>query len=646
MKYPNLFSPVTLGGVRLRNKLFMSMGNMMLAENGRGFTQKYIDYFTERAKNGVGLLMTGHVKMESKLDPCPITAPSLDQDFKLFSELCEQVHSYGAKIAIQINPGAGRLCDVFDGVYEPAAASEGPCLYYPAVKTRALTKEEIKERVQIFGQAAATAKAAGFDIIVVNTQAYLNDQFLTPAWNQRTDEYGGSLENRLRFIMEQIDAVRATCGPRMPIIANVSMDQGIEGGKTVEDWIGICKAFEEKGLAAVFLRNGSYDSGEFNSDSMTHSYMRPGLASIANVDKVRPHVNIPIITDGSFRTPEQAEEILAEGRAYMVGACRALLADEEWAIKAMEGRAEDIRPCLRCNECMSRYVEGRFPGCSVNPLAFHEGEAYRYHKPADKVKKVLVIGGGLGGMRSAIYAARRGHDVTIVEKADKLGGKMLQASANKDKEEYRSYVAWVQRELDKAGVKVITGVTADKAYVDEFQPDEIIVGTGTIPTVPPIPGIDGANVKSCYDVLLDHSLVGDNVVVLGGGFVGCETALDLAYDGKKVTIVEMRPEVGADIAVMMKYPIIVKMATLGVVSMGGAATKEITADGIRVVDAEGNEQFIECDNIVTATGRVTDDSLYCELVSEYPHVHMIGDSFAPGKFIDVGRAAYNIGNNI
>ena len=523
MNYPNLFSPVNLGGVRIRNKLFMSMGNMMLAENGRGFTQRYIDYFAERAKNGVGLLFTGHVKMESKLDPCPVTAPTLDEDFKLFSELCKTVHSYGAKIGIQINPGAGRLCDYFDGEYVPAAASEGPCLYVPEVKTRALTKEEIKERVQIFGQAAATAKAAGFDIIVVNTQAYLNDQFLTPAWNHRTDEYGGSLENRLRFIMEQIDAVRETCGPKMPIVANVSMDQGIEGGKTLEDWIGICKAFEEKGLAAVFLRNGSYDAGEYNSDSMTQSYMRPGLASIGNADKVRPHVNIPILTDGSFLTPEQVEEVLAEGRAYMVGVCRGLLADEEWAVKAMEGRPEDIRPCLRCMECMSRYAEGRYPGCSVNPLAFHKGEAYRYHKPADKVKKVLVI---------------------------------------------------------------------------------------------------------------------------GGGFVGCETALDLAYDGKKVTVIEMRSEVGADIAVMMKMPILVKMETLGVVSMPGATTKEITAEGIKVVDADGSEQFIKCDNIVTATGRVTDDSLYCELVQAYPHVHMIGDSFASGKFIDLGRAAYNIGNSI
>lgn len=646
LKYPNLFSPVKLGPVQLKNKLFMSVGELHLSERDRGFTKRYIEYYEERAKNGVGLFITGHVKMESKLDPYPIAMPSLDKDFKLFAELCETVHSYGAKIAIQINPGAGRLAEPWAANgFVPGSSSAQPLLYVPSMNTYELTKEEIKERVAIFGQACATAKAAGFDIIYVNCQAYLNDQFLTPAWNHRTDEYGGSLENRMRFIMEQIDAARATCGENFPIMSNISLDQGIEGGKTLEDWIGIAQAFEKKGLIALHLRNGSYDAGEHNSDSMTHSYMRPGLASQPNVDKVRPYVNIPIISDGSFRKPEQCEEILAEGRLTMVGVDRGQIADPEWARKAKEGRPEDIRPCLRCMECMSRYVENKTIGCAVNPLVGHEGEAYKY-RPVEKKKKVLVIGGGHSGMLTAIYASKRGHDITVVEKDKVLGGHILQAAASPYKHEYRDYLEWMKRELKKSGVKVEMGVTVDKAYVEKFAPDAIVVSSGSVPAIPPIPGVNGDNVMSAMDVLMDHSKVGNNVVLIGSGMVGCEAAIDLAMAGKKVTLVEMLPVIGQEILVMMQASILTKLAELGVDMRASTRTTEIRKDGITVVNAEGKEEVIPCDTVVLATGLRCDNSLYLELTQEYPEVYLVGDGERVGRFIDSGRSAYNVANMI
>ena len=642
MKYKHLFAPIKLGNVEIKNRLFQSVGELLLSENDRGFTKRYIDYYAERAKNEVGLFITGHVKMESKLDPYPVAMPSLDRDFKLFAELCETVHSYGAKIAVEINPGAGRLGDLSANGFIPGAASEGPLLYVPSVNTYELSKDEIKERVRIYGQACATAKAAGFDIIYVNCQAYLNDQFLTPAWNHRTDEYGGSLENRLRFIMEQIDAARETCGENFPIMASISMDQGIPGGKTLDEWIAIAQAFEKKGLVAVHMRNGSYDAGEFNSDSMTHSYMRPGLSSQGNVDKVKPHVNIPILSDGSFRTPEQCEEVLSEGRLEMVGVDRGLIADPEWAKKARQGRAEDIRPCLRCMECMSRYCENKFIGCAVNPLAGREGEAYKYY-PVERKKKVLIIGGGHSGMLTAVYAAKRGHDITIVEKSGELGGHMIQASASPYKHEYRDYIEWLKREVAKSGVKVVMNMTVDKKFVDDFVPDEIVVCSGSVPVIPKIPGVDGANVKSAMDVLLDHSGVGNNVAVIGSGMVGCEAAIDLAMAGKKVTMVELLPEIGREIILMMKAPILTKLAQLGVVCRPGCKTTAISDGSITLETADGTED-LTVDTVVLATGLKVDNSLYYELAEDYPNIYLVGDCRQVGRFIDSGRSAWAIAN--
>ncbi len=642
LKYPHLFSPVKLGPVQIKNRLFQSVGEILLSEQDRGFTKRYVDYYAERAKNGVGLFVTGHVKMECKLDPYPMNMPSLDRDFKLFVNLCETVHSYGAKIAMEINPGAGRLGEPWAANgFLPGSADAGPLLYVPGLSTYQLTREEIKQRVEIYGQACATAKAAGVDIIYVNCQAYLNDQFLTPAWNHRTDEYGGSLENRMRFIMEQIDACRAACGENFPIMASISMDQGIEGGKTLEDWIAIAQAFEKKGLVAVHMRNGSYDAGEWNSDSMTHSYMREGLSSQPNVDKVRPHVNIPIISDGSFRMPEDCEKVLAEGRLDMVGVDRGMIADPEWARKAREGRPEDIRPCLRCMECMSRYVENKCLGCAVNPLVGREAEAYTYH-PVEKKKKVLVIGGGHSGMLTAIYAAKRGHDITVVEKDGVLGGHMLQASASPYKHEYRAYTEWLKRELGKSGAKVQLNTAVDKKFVEDFAPDAIVVSSGSVPAVPPIPGVKGENVTTAMDALLDHSGVGGNVVLIGSGMVGCECAIDLAMAGKKVTMIEMLPEIGREIIVMMKASILTKLGTLGVNMLASTRTTEITAEGVKVVNAEGREEFIPCDTVVMATGLRSDNSLFLELSQEYPEVYLVGDGERVGRFIDSGRAAYNV----
>lgn len=642
MKYPKLFTPYKLGPVQLKNRLFQNVGQVALSENERGITKRYIDYYAERAKNGVGLMITGHVKTESKLDPYPDLFPSMDKDYKWFCELTETVHAYGAKIAIQLNPGAGRVADVSTHGVIPGSSSAQPTLYDPNICTYEMSKEEIKERVELYGKAAGKAKAAGFDIIYVNTQAYLIDQFLTPAWNHRTDEYGGSLENRLRFALECIDSVRENVGPNFPIMASISMEQGIEGSKTLEDWIGIAQAFEKKGLIALHMRNGSYDAGEWMIPATTGSYLSETCTPLGNIAKVRPHVNIPIISDGSFLNPDTCEDILEKGLLDMVGVDRPLIADPEWAKKAKEGRPEDIRPCLRCMECMDRFVGGKMIGCAVNPLAGHEGEAYKYRPTTPK--KVLIIGGGHSGMRTALYASERGHDVTIVEKSNVLGGHMLPASASPIKRQYQLYIDWIKRELDKTDVKIIMNTTVDKKFVDDFAPEAIVVCSGSVPIRLNVPGADRDNVKLATEVLMDATGVGQTVAVIGSGMVGAECAIDLAMMGKDVTLVEMQPTMGAEIMNQMRNSLMHRMESLGVKMMPGTKTTEITDAGMKVINAEGKEEILPVDTVVTSVGLRSENSLYYELLTEYNNVYMVGDAQKVRRFVDSNREAYAIAN--
>ena len=265
MKYEHLFAPIDLGPVHLKNRIFMSPMHPNLSESPNGhFTKRYIEYFKERAKNGVGLIMTGHIKAERKIDPypCAYRFPCLDKadEVKYFAELTDAVHLYGAKIAVELSAGTGRIADSLVDNFIPGSASEVPMLYMPHIKTRELTVEEIQGLVKAYGQAAANAKKAGFDIIYVHASAYLLDQFLTPAWNHRTDEYGGSIENRMRFMMECIDSARAAVGDDFPLMAGFTMDQGIQDGKTEEDCIAIAKALEAKGILALHVRDGAYDT--------------------------------------------------------------------------------------------------------------------------------------------------------------------------------------------------------------------------------------------------------------------------------------------------------------------------------------------------------------------------------------------------
>ena len=414
------------------------------------------------------------------------------------------------------------------------------------------------------------------------------------------------------------------------------MNEGIPGGKSEEDCFTIAKALEKKGILALHLRHGVYET----TNLRITTNMDPVKIAVDYASNIKAQVSIPILVDGALMDPDTCEQILAEKKADMTGLGRPLLADPEWLSKARAGKAEDIRPCLRCNECIDRVRSGIYCGCSVNPLLGREQDAHT--KTAGTRKKVLVVGGGQSGMLTALYASQHGHDVTLVEKRTKLGGHMLEGSVAPFKKETARYLNWIMEQIARTDVTVKTGITADREFVKAFAPDAVVICSGSVPSSPNVPGLDGKNVKYATDALLDDSGIGDNVVIVGAGPVGCETAIDLAMKGKMVTLVDMTPEIGIEIILMAKKTILETINKLGIDCKTNRKLCEITKDGIKVVDEAGNTRSINADTVVMATGLRSEDSLYRDLLEEVQNIYKVGDCIRPRKFINATREAYAI----
>lgn len=483
-RYENLFQPMMIGNVRIRNRIVMSPMQTRYVEGTAdpSFNHWYAEYFKARAKGGVGLIITGHIEADQKFDRYPVNAvfPALDceQKVKDFAEVTEIVHRYGAKIAAELCPGSGRIADIVDNKNWPSSASEVPMLYYKNLTTRAMTKAEIAYLAEEFGKAAQRAKKAGFDILYVHIDSYLLDQFASECWNKRTDEYGGSIENRLRFARECVDSARKLIGNDFPIIVGLALDHGFEGGRKVEQTIELAKEIEKWNIQAFHMRAGSYDN---EMDLMPNAHYPDGYV-LQFSDKFRAAVRTPMIIDGKFGDPAFMSEIIDQDRTDFIGMGRQLLADPEWCNKVRTGRENEVRYCLKCMKCFERIVESKFVECAVNPELGHEREAPVL--PTAAPKKVLVVGGGAAGMEAAKTAASRGHKVVLIEKSDKLGGKLISASVPDYKQDIERYREWQINELNKQKVEVRLNTAVNRAVVEEIHPDVIIAACGSEPFVP------------------------------------------------------------------------------------------------------------------------------------------------------------------
>lgn len=679
-KFKNLFTPMKVGGCEVPNRIaLMPMGvfsqRLMNPLTG-AYTKEGADYYIERAKGGTGLIITGLVPIIPMPYLNPVNRP--DDYVKEMKYLMDGVHEAGSKIFVQMTAMTGRAAhlekpEMAEGF---PSASENPNIWDPTITHREMTKEEIKKIVENFAAVAALVKEAGGDGVEIHAvhEGYLLDQFAIAFYNRRTDEYGGSLENRLRFAKEIVEAIKEKCGKEFPVSLRFSVRSYVKdfnrGALPGEDFVEKGRDLEEAKEAAKLLEAFGYDmlncdNGNYDSWFWAHPpvYM-PKNCNFNDVKEIKKVVNIPVVCAGRFDDPAFADEAIGNGEIDFMGMGRPLLADAELGRKYYEGRLEEIRPCISCHQgCLGRIFQNKDISCAVNPACGRE-KSYEL-KPAETKKKILVIGGGLGGMEAARVCAIRGHEVDLFEKTDQLGGMFIAAAAPDYKEDDKKLIEWYKLQLEKLSVHIHFNTEVTKDMTTGY--DEIFVATGATERKLSTAGFDAENVTYAVDTLLHTKVEGDNVLIVGGGLTGCEIAYSLCKEGKKVTIVEMTDTIlnayGLSAA---NYNMLMELLDYYKVKVMKNAVVEKFENGVAtVVETEKNEpnnanrakrmfclgsqgekvtHEIPADHIVVSIGYQANQKLYEEIKGD--HTYLIGDAKQPTNIMDAIWAAYEIAMNV
>lgn len=658
--FPNLLSPIKVGKLTIKNRFTVSpMGDnyhTLLGPFGE-FSQEGIDHIIERGRGGYGLYMNGvNFFPDNKVDPFDPNASVLDhKDYfrKQALEMNERAAVYNMKVFQQITMGLGRN---WIGQY---SCSENPYFDDPSLTAPALTKDQIKQKIDCMVEAAALCKDSGFAGVEVHALhwGYLLDQFAMSITNHRTDEYGGSLENRLRVCKEILDGIKSACGKDFPVSMRLALKTYIKGfnkasftgedeaGRTLEEGLAIAKLLESWGYDMLNVDAGIYDSFYY---ACPPSYMPMGhvIDLAAECKKV---VDIPVFCGSKMNDPVMCEEAIAAGKIDGVVMGRQSLADPFFPKKVEMGVPEKIRPCIGCIVgCMNRSRNGEHVTCAVNPLARRERD-WELRKTMYP-KKVAVIGGGIAGMQAAMTAKTRGHDVKIYEKGDRLGGALWAASAHGFKNDLRRYLLWAIQEVESMDIPVEFNANMTPDAIKALQPDVVILTTGADPLIPPIPGVDKPICISAEDLLLHHTDPGESVVVVGGGLIGCETAVDLAMQGKKVTLVEAAPAV---LAVSKLVPIQYQQMVpdmldhYGVDVKAGNKLVEITDEGAIIAPTTGGDNvLIKADKVIMSVGRKAGPSMERDLYGSGIAVYTAGDMNQIGLVYTSVRDAFEVARGI
>lgn len=643
IQYQKLFTPISIGRCKIKNRFAMApMGPLGLADAEGGFNQRGIDYYTERAKGGTGLIITGVSFVDNEVEehgmpncPCPTHNPV--QFVRTGREMTERVHAYQAKIFLQMSGGFGRVTIPTNlGEYPPVAPS--PIQHRWLDKTcRELTKKEIRTIVEQFGKGAYNAKRAGFDGVQIHAvhEGYLIDQFAIALFNQRTDEYGGCLENRLRFAREIVEEIKKTCGEEYPVTLRYSPKSFIkdfrdgalpgeefeEKGRDLEEGVEAARLLVEYGYDALDTDVGSYDSWWWSHPPM---YQEKGLYR-PYAKLMKETVDVPIICAGRMDDPDMALAAIENGITDMVSLGRPLLADPEYVNKLRTGRRDEIRPCISCHEgCMGRIQEYSMLNCAVNPQACRERVTAL--TSAVSPKKIMIVGGGVAGCEAARVLALRGHQPELFEKGEELGGNLLPGGAPDFKEDDIALAKWYGRMLKKLNVPIHLrhAVTAEEVMGSDA--DAVIIATGSTPKMFSLG--DDECVYSAAQVLSGEKDAGKSCVVIGGGLVGCETALHLAGQGKEVTIVE-----ALDSILAVNGPLCHANSEMlerlipfnGIDVVAGSQASAYDGETLIVRTPEGEKQ-LPCDSVVLAVGYEENQSLYEQLEFEIPELYLLGDA--------------------
>ena len=677
-KYQALFTPWKIGNVEIKNRIVLCpMGGTSLFGwfelTGCKFDKEAANFFLERARNNVGLIIPGIAPLRDTF-----WGKWLWQNPKMFEELkvfMEEIHKTGAKLFVQLTAGMGRswaitelvaplhknkftraiVKPIIDTSHELASPSPQPSRWDPEIECSEMTLEQIHEIIEAFAKTAKLCKDAGVDGVEVHAvhEGYLLDQFSMEFFNKRTDEYGGSFENRYRFATDVVRAIKEACGEDYPVSLRYSVESKMkgfcEGAMPGEDYVEVGRNMAESEKAAKYLQDAGYDmlnadNGTYDSWYWAHPPMyMPQNCNLEDVAHIKQFVDIPVVCAGRME-PDMGAQAVAEGRIDAVGVARQFLADPAWITKLIEDRLEDIRPCICCHAGCFNFSKSKghantqdltdtmgLARCALNPETM-QSKKYSI-EPAKKQKKIAVIGGGIGGMEAAILCAKRGHTVTLYEKSDKLGGVFIAAAAPSFKEKDRELITWYIREVQKLPitVKMNTEVTDIKS----LDADEIIVATGAKAKRLPVKGADTA--IEAVDYLLGNKTVGEKVVVIGGGLTGCEIAYDLFLQGKKPVIVEMQDDLITTPGICLANTSYLRdcFKTNNVPVHLETSVSEIKPDGVVITHKDGTTETVSADSVILSVG-------YNPAPVATKGVHVIGDAKNVGNLRTVIWGAWDV----
>ena len=682
-KYEALFTPWKVGNVEIKNRIVMCpMGGTSLFGwfelTGCGFDKEAAKLFLERAQNNVGLIIPGIAPLRDTF-----WGKWLWQNPKMFKELkvfMDEIHKTGAKLFIQLTAGMGRswaitelvgplhknkftralVKPILDTSHELASPSEQPARWAPDIICPEMTKEQIHEIIEAFAKTAKLCKEAGVDGVEVHAvhEGYLLDQFAIEFFNKRTDEYGGSFENRYRFAAEVVKAIKEACGNDFPVSLRYSVESKLKGfakgivpgddapemGRTMEESERAAKYLQDAGYDMLNADNGTYDSWYWAHPPM---YM-PQNCNLDDVAHIKNFVDIPVVCAGRME-PDVAAEAIAAGKIDGMGVARQFLADPQWITKMIEDRIEDIKPCICCHSGCFNFSSSKghyntqdlkdtmgLARCAINAETMQSKK--HYIAPAKVKKNIAVIGGGIGGMEAALVCAKRGHSVTLYEKGSQLGGVFIAAAAPSFKEKDRDLIAWYRRELTKYP-SITVKLNSEIQNIADVQADEIIIATGAKANRIPVKGVE--NTIQAVDFLLGKHEVGENVTIIGGGLTGCEIAYELFLQGKKPTIVEMQDDLITTPGICLantsflrdffeanKVPVYLE-----------TGVRAIEEDGVIVKGKDGVEFKIPADNVILSVGYKPQPIAHDE---KNKHIHVIGDANKVGNLRTVIWGAWDV----
>lgn len=666
MKFERLFQPITINGMELKNRLVMPALHHQYTTDGFA-TERFDQYYWRRAEGGAGLIIVGGCALDEHVGYADMMSLADDKFIPGYRTFTDGMHARGAKVAVQLMQtgryGRVKYITGDDAAIAPSAVYSG----YTRETPRAMTVEEIKTVIRRWAEAAARAREAGFDAVEsTGASGYLISQFLSPVTNLREDEYGGSWENRCRFPLELVAALRRAVGPDFPLLVRVAGNDFVKGGNTNDECVAFCKLLEQAGVDLIDVTGGWHET---TVPQLPGDVPRGGFAYL--VQAVKDAVAIPVMACNRFNDPVVAERALALGQADLIGVGRPLIADPDYPVKAREGRAEEIRHCVACNQgCLARMFFDQPIECLVNGTA---GREYLLEvKAPGPAKRLLVVGGGPAGCEFAIQAAQRGHKVTLWEKGAAIGGQLAVVAAPPSKREFATLPKYFDVMLKKTGVEVVLKQEATPEEINRGGFDAVILATGVVPKLFDLPGAGGIPVYPAVDVLEGRVMAGRNVLVVGGGSVGCETAAYLAHEGslseeqlafmmsqrsetvekiegllhssrRNVTVVDVA-KIGAGFDPGCGWPVLADLKRLGVKQY--PLTKVVDVSGGRAVlevtdkkTGETRPVEVPCDTIVMAVGSRPNDSLYEAMKDCGVPVYNIGDSAGVGKVLDAIRKA-------